>query len=52
MSFTNYMRQKTYQNIERTVYNDKIRQKDTFLQKFQDFILTELRFSDQARRRL
>jgi hypothetical protein len=52
MSFTNYMRQKTYENIERTVYNDKIRQKQSFLEKFQDFVLTELKFSDQARPRL
>jgi len=40
MSFTNYMRQKTYENIEKTVYNDKIRQKESFLEKFQSFVLT------------
>jgi len=38
MSFTNYMRQKTYENIEKTVYNDKIRQKESFLEKFQSFL--------------
>jgi hypothetical protein len=52
MSFTNYMRQKTYKNIEKTIYNDRIRQKQTYVEKFQDFILTEFKFSQEARRRL
>lgn len=45
MSFTNYMRQKTYKNIEKAIYNDRIRQKQTYVEKFQDFILTEFKFS-------
>ena len=31
MSFINYMKQKTIPNIEKSIYNDKIRQKDTYV---------------------
>ena len=31
MSFTSYMKQKTQRNIENSIYNDKIRQKNTYV---------------------
>ena len=52
MSFTSYMKQKTQRNIENSIYNDKIRQKNTYVQKFQRYILDEFKFSEDAKRRL
>lgn len=52
MSFVNYMRQKTHTNIEKSIYNEKVRKKETYVEKFQKFILTEFKFSDEAKRRL
>ncbi len=52
MSFTNYIKHKTKRNIENSIYNDKIRQKDSYVQKFQRYILDQLKFSEQAKRRL
>lgn len=31
MSFVNYMRQKTFKNIEKSFYNDKVRKKETYV---------------------
>lgn len=52
MSFVSYMRQKTHNNIEKSIYNEKVRKKETYVEKFQKFILTEFKFSEEAKRRL
>ena len=52
MSFVNYMRQKTHNNIEKSIYNEKVRKKETYVEKFQKFILEEFKFSEEAKRRL
>ena len=52
MSFYKFMKQKTHLNIERSIYNDKIRQKDSYVEKFQKHILDEYKFSDEGRQRL
>lgn len=40
MSFVSYMRQKTHNNIEKSIYDEKVRKKETYVEKFQKFILT------------
>lgn len=44
MKFTDYLYKKTKAAIQEDIYEKKIKQKTTRMQKFQDFILDEVSF--------
>lgn len=52
MSFVNYVKKKTSSNIEKAIFHEKLRPKESYVEKFQNFILSELKFSEEAKRRL
>jgi len=52
MNFTDYVRKKTKSAIENDIYDKKVRQKTGEMEKFQDFILEEVKFSADHKQKL
>lgn len=46
MNFSHYLKKKTQAEIDKDIYEKKIKKKTKPLEKFQDFILEEVKFSN------
>lgn len=52
MDYLTYQKKKSLKEIEKDVYERKIRKKTKELEKFQDFILEEVKFSSDHKQKL
>ena len=52
MDYSTYMKKKRLVDIEKDIYENKIRKKTKEIEKFQDFILDEVKFSSDHRQKL
>lgn len=52
MNFLDYAKKKTRAAIESDVYEKEIKKKETKMEKFQDFILEEVKFSADHKEKL
>lgn len=52
MDFSHYLKKKTKLEIEKDVYERRVKQKTKPLEKFQDFILDEVKFSNDHKEKL
>jgi hypothetical protein len=49
MTYTDYLRKKTKTAIDYEIYQKKIKKKTNNMEKFQDFILEESKFSNDSK---
>lgn len=52
MDYVSYKKLRRKEAIEREVYDHTLRKRDRSMDKFQDYILTELKFKDPDRKKL